>query len=200
MAVTLNRIFANPKVFDITVFGATHAVLFMLALARLLWVTRALAKYRIAWALMLLVLTDVGYVAYWNSLYMEPASCLWFLFLLAESIDLCNRERVSIGPVLRWNVFAALWITAKVQNTPLSIPLAVFDLGLAWRASDRKARYAAVAGIVTTCLTGVLMYRSVLPAPRVMPLYDAVFFGMLPESQDPQADLRALGSTPATRW
>ena len=196
IAIALNSLFGNPQRFDITVFGFTHAVLFLLALARLLYVTRALAKYRIAWALMLLVLTDVGYVAYWNSLYTEPASCLWFLFLLAESIDVCNSEGTSIGTVLRWNTFAVLLISAKVQNAPLAVPLAAYGLGLGWRALDRKTRYTAVGGVAAICLASVVMYRSLLPAPRVMALYDAVFFGILPESHDPQADLKALGLDP----
>jgi hypothetical protein len=197
LAVTLNGVFANPKAFDITSFGLTHAVLFLIALARLLYVTRTLAKYRIAWTLILVALTDVSYVAYWNSLYTEPASCLSFLFLLAESIDLCNSERISIGSVLRWNVFALLLITAKIQNAPLCIPLAAYGLGLAWRTPDRKTRYAAGLGAVTICLAGAVMYRSLLPAPKVMPLYDAVFYGILPESQDPEADLKALGLDPS---
>ena len=40
------------------------------------------------------------------------------------------------------------------------------------------------------------MYRSLLPAPRVSVLYDVVFFGILPESEDPRSDLRALGLDP----
>jgi hypothetical protein len=196
VAVTLNRILVGPGRFDITVFGLTHAVLFLLAFARLLYATRNLAMYRTAWALMLLVLTDVGYVAYWNSLYSEPASCLWFLFLLAESIDLCGSEPTSMGSVLRWNIFAVLWIMAKTQNAALCVPLAAYDLRLTWRALGRGSRYVALVGAVAICVTGVVMYRSLLPAPRVSVLYDMVFSGILPESEDARSDLKALGLDP----
>jgi len=196
IAVTGNEVLINPRAFDITVFGFTHALFFLLALARLLYVTRDLAMYRIAWAWMLLVLTDVGYVAYWNSLYSEPASCLWFLFLLAESIDLSKSERISIGQVLRWNIFAVLWITAKTQNAALAVPLAAFDLRMVWRALDRKARYAALAGAAATCVAGVAIYQSLLPAPRVAVLYNMVFSAILPESHTPGSDLSALGLNP----
>ena len=196
MAVTLSRVLTGPGTFDITVFGFTHAVLFLLAFARLLYVTRNLAMYRAAWALMLLVLTDVGYVAYWNSLYTEPASCLWFLFLLAESIDLCGREQISTGHVLCWNVFAVLWIMARTQNAALCIPLAAYDLRMVWRTPGRGGRYAALGGVVAICVAGGVMYRSLLPAPRVSVLYDVVFFGVLPEAEDVRSDLKALGLDP----
>jgi hypothetical protein len=196
VAVTLNRVLVGPGTFDITVFGFTHAVLFLLAFARLLYVTRNLAMYRTAWALMLLVLTDVGYAAYWNSLYTEPASCLWFLFLLAESIYLCESEQISMGQILRWNIFAVLWIMAKTQNAALCIPLAAYDLRMVWRALGRGGRYAALGGAVAICVAGGVMYRSLLPAPRVSVLYDVVFFGILPEAEDARADLKALGLDP----
>lgn len=129
IAITLNSLFGNPKTFDITVLGFTHTVLFLLALTWLFYVTRDLVMYRILWALILLVLTDVGYVAYWNSLYTEPASCLWFLFFLAESIHLCNSREISIGPVLRWSAFAVLWITAKPKTLRSACPWP----GMVWR-------------------------------------------------------------------
>ena len=64
IAITLNNIFGDPKTFDITIFGFTHVLLFLLALARLLYVTRNLAMYRLALASLLLIMTDTGYVAY----------------------------------------------------------------------------------------------------------------------------------------
>ncbi|MGA2039834.1 MAG: hypothetical protein ABSH42_11195 [Bryobacteraceae bacterium] len=196
IAVTANAVLIGPKTFDITVFGFTHAVFFLLALARLLWVTRDLPMHGVAWAWMVLVLTDVGYVAYWNSLYSEPASCIWFLFFLAESIDLSKSERISIVQALRWNVFAVLWITAKTQNAALLVPLAAFDLRMMWRALDKRTRYAALAGVAAVCVAGAVMYRSLLPAPRVACLYNMVFSAILPESVTPQSDLRALGLNP----
>jgi len=196
IGIALNSLFGNSKTFDITVFGFTHAVFFLLALGRLLLVTRELAVHRIVWALMLLVLTDVGYVAYWNSLYTEPASCVWFLFFLAESINLCNHREISLGASLRWSVFAVLLITAKAQNAALFVPLAAYGLGTLWRAADRKARCAAAVGVITICAAGVTMYRSVMPATRVTALYNVIFFAILPASPNPRADLKALGLNP----
>lgn len=195
-AVFLNRIFADSRKFDLTLFGVTHAVLFLMAFARLLYVTRRLILHRIVWWIALLVLTDVGYVAYWNSLYREPASCIWLLFLLAESIAFCAGDSLTIGAALRWSAFAVLFITAKVQNVPLAIPLAAYGLTMAWHAA-RAPRWIAVGGTIATLAAAAILYTSRLPAPAVTNLYNVVFFGILPGSSDPAADLRALGLDPA---
>jgi len=197
-ALALNRFLGNPRTFDVTLFGFIHGTLFMLALARLFYVTRALRLYWLVWALTLLVMTDVGYVAYWNSLYTEPASCLWFLFLLAESIDL--REPSPQGPstlqVLRWSIFALLCITARAPNAAFCLPLGVYGLSLARRCSDRQARFAAIGSVAAILIAGVLMYRSLLPATRVTAFYNAIFYGILPSSTNPRSDLKALGLDP----
>lgn len=197
IALVLNRAFGNRATFDITLVGFVHALIFMLAFIRLLWVTRTLARHRIVWAAMLLVLTDVGYVAYWNSLYTEPASCLFFLFLLAESIALCTSNRVTPGAVLRWSLFAILWIMAKTQNAVFCVPLGVYGLSLALRALDARARWAAVVCAVAILSAGMVMYRCLLPAPRMVNLYNMIFFAVLPESGDPSGDLKALGLDPS---
>jgi hypothetical protein len=196
IAISVHNLFGNPNAFDITVFGLMHALIFLLALARLLYVTRDLTMYRTVWAFILLVTTDVGYVAYWNSLYTEPASCLWFLFLLAEGINLCKGHQVSVGSVLRWNVFAVLLITAKAQNAALCIPLAAYGVASAWRSLDRKVHYAALLGSISVCLAGVSMYLSVPATTRVTAIYNVIFFAILPDSPDARSDLQALGLNP----
>jgi hypothetical protein len=77
------------------------------------------------------------------------------------------------------------------------LPLAAYALTVAWHARDKVPRWAAVAGAVGTMAAGVMMYATSLPAPRVTNLYDVVFFGILPESKTPAADLRTLGLDPA---
>jgi hypothetical protein len=128
--VALHNFFVSPRTFDITLFGFFHMTLFLMALAGLFYVTQALARYAIIWALIIFVLTDIAYVAYWNSLYTEPASCIWFLFLLGESIILCTTEQIALGTIGRWNIFAILWIMAKTQNAFLCIPLVYTVSGL----------------------------------------------------------------------
>jgi hypothetical protein len=197
IAVAANALFGNPKAFDIVLFGAAHTLVFLLALTRPLYVTRRLAMYPLIWAAALLILTDVGYVAYWNSLYTEPASSIWFLFVLAESINLCQPDEVPRGAILRWALFAVLLVTAKIQNAVVCVPLLVYGMGMLRYAQDRKTRCAIFAGVVAIGLAGIVMYKTVPATTKVAALYNTVFYSILPDSQDPQADLRSLGLDPA---
>jgi hypothetical protein len=193
--IALHSLLRDENRFDLTLIGLTHMLVFLLALARLLYVTRTLTAWPVIQALMLLVLTDTGYVAYWNSLYAEPASFIWFLFLLSEIIVFCTSEQVTRASVWRFSIFAVLLIAAKTQNAPLSIPLGLYLLGITMRES-RRIRYASLAGAAAMLIAGVVMYRSLQPAPRVISLYDVVFYAILPDSPDPKADLAALGLSP----
>ena len=74
-AIALSKIFSKG-VLDIRVVGLVHAVAFLFAFAWLLRVTGP-----ITWIVPAIAFTDVGYVAYWNSFYTEPATCIAFILL-----------------------------------------------------------------------------------------------------------------------
>ena len=196
LAVILNRSVFSAEQVDLTTIGFVHALFFLIALNRLLSAIRPLPNHRIAWILVLLILTDVGYVAYWNSWYTEPASCIWLLFLLTESIQLCTTHPSATASVGRWSVFAILWIGAKTQNAALAGPLFMYALLLARRAKGTFTRWVATTGALAILATGCVMYRSLLPAPRLVGIYNMIFMAILPESNDPASDLQSLGLDP----
>jgi hypothetical protein len=101
MAVCLNKVLFSAQEFDLTIFGFVHIVLFFGALYRLLRAMQPFENYRTAWAGVLLITTDVGYVSYWNSLYTEPASCIWLTFLAADSITVCTSSRLGHWQIAR---------------------------------------------------------------------------------------------------
>ena len=191
-SIYLHSLLGKVDRFDLTLIGLTHTLFFLLALARLLYVTRALRAWPVVWGLTLLVVTDVGYTAYWNSLYTEPASFIWFLFLLSEAIGFCISSRITAGAAARFSIFAVLLITAKTQNAPLGISLGAYLVWMALRSTQR-VQLVSFAGAAAMAVAGIAMYSSLLPAPRVISLYNVVFYAILPDSPDPEADLNALG-------
>ena len=122
---------------------------------------------------------------------------MFFLLLLAEFVVLSRDDSVSAGTVLRWTLFAVLFITAKAQNAPLSLPLSLYLLAVAWRPLGKKLRALTLVCVALTLAAGVLMYKSPPPAIRVTNVYNVIFFAILPESESPRADLIALGLDPA---
>ena len=66
-ALLLNKVVSKNGKLDIVVVGMVHMMVFLAAFARLLALTRSLRATPLWWIGALLVLTDGGYVAYWNS-------------------------------------------------------------------------------------------------------------------------------------
>jgi hypothetical protein len=204
-ALLLNKLVSKDGKLDIVVMGLVHAIAFLAVFARLLVVIgRAMRSSRIgviAWILAALVLTDVGYAAYWNSFYTEPASCLLFLLLLAESIAICSNPAGTNAPVYpaqiaRWCLWAALLVTAKLQNVPLILVLVPFALRLGWRTNLASARVLAVAGSMLIAIAGIVSLRISSSANAWANTYNQIFMAILPDSKDPAADLRELGIDP----
>jgi hypothetical protein len=203
-AVLLNKVVSRDGKLDIVLMGFVHAAVFLAAFARLLSVLR---NSPLAWILAAFTLTDIGYVAYWNSFYSEPASCIFFVLLLAESIAILGHPALSgAGPlpparppgrasaaVLRWSLWAALLILAKPQNFMLAALLAPFILRIGWK---NNLRFAGAAGALAIAITGVVCLRTFSRAGVWATTYDQIFLAILPDSKDRAADLKDLGIDP----
>jgi succinate dehydrogenase hydrophobic anchor subunit len=192
-AVLLNKIVSKDGSLDITVMGFVHLLAFLCAFWCVLRATGSVRAGPLLWILALLIFTDVGYVAYWNSFYAEPASCVFFLLLLAESVVICRVGEVSGAQAVRWTLWAFLFVAAKPVNTPIGILLAIFEFRLwAWSKSA-AARRVAIAGAGLILAAGAVNVFTV-PTPNTWPtVYDQVFLAILPEAKNPAQDARELG-------
>jgi len=195
-ALALNKLVSKDGALDITVAGFIHALALLAALARLLWVVRRDRAYALLWIGALVVLTDAGYAVYLNSFYAEPASCIFFLLLLAEAVEIAGAGQTSLAGILRWSLWSILWIFAKPQNAPIGLILGLFTIRLAMAAPSKRARLAAAAG---ACAMFACAAFNVIAMPgygRQANTYGMVFSGILADSKNPAADLRALGLDP----
>jgi hypothetical protein len=147
----------------------------------------------VLWIIGLVALTDVGYAAYWNSFYAEPASCIFFLLLAAESIAICNSGQVSPRQIALWTLWAILFVMAKAQNAPLGILLTLFSVRLSWWTKYRGT-------VLCSVLIGAATLVNILTIPARVQWADAynhMFLAILPESRNPSAALQAFGLEPA---
>lgn len=196
-ALLLNPLFSKDGALDITMMGLVHALAFLGAFARLLWVLRDLRGHAYLWFAALLALTDAGYAVYWNSFYCEPASGIFFLLLLSEGIVIAKGDRpLEPATVARWSLWAILWILAKMQNAPLGLIAGMYTIRLAFAGASRRARTAALAGAAGMLVCAALDLLAMPIVPHMANTYGMVFSGILPESKDRAADLRALGLDP----
>ena len=188
LAVGVSRITSRSGTFFITTMGAVHMAGILAALARLLFVTRYLRAHLFFGAALVVILTDVGYLAYCNSFFSEPASCIFALWFTAEAISASRKQSLD-GKLV---AAALLLICAKPQNSPLAVPLACYVYMMPQRSSVRTR----IATSTLMLLAAAVVLHSVKQEPTLEISYNLLFSAILPESRDPRADLEAMGMDP----
>ena len=195
-ALLVNKLVSKDGALDITVAGFVHGLAFLAAFARLLWVVRRARGYTLLWIGALVALTDAGYAVYFNSWYAEPASCIFFMLLLAEGVEIARAGEIGPAAIARWSWWAILWVLAKPQNAPIGLIVGVFTFRLAMWTVSKPARWAAGVG---GCAMFACAAFNVLAMPvygRQANTYGVIFAGILADSKSPVADLQALGLDP----
>jgi len=195
-ALLLNKLVSKDGALDITVAGFVHGLAFLAAFSRLLWVLRRERMRALLWIGALVALTDAGYAVYWNSFYAEPASCIFFLLVLAEAVEIARAGETSLASILRWSLWSVLWILAKPQNAPIGLLLGLFTLRLAMWTPSKRARLVAAVGACAMFACAAFNVTTMPIYGRQANTYGMVFSGILGDSKNPEADLRALGLDP----
>ncbi|MGO4884330.1 MAG: hypothetical protein ACLP59_26435 [Bryobacteraceae bacterium] len=195
-ALLVNKLISKDGLLDITVAGFVHALVFLAVFARLLWVTRRTRARALLWIGALVALTDAGYAVYFNSWYAEPASCFFFLLLLAEGVEIARTGETNLAGILRWSLWSILWILAKPQNAPIGLIVGLFTIRLAVWTPSKRARMAAWAGACAMFACAAFNIFAMPRYGRQANTYGVIFSGILGDSKNPQADLRALGLDP----
>lgn len=194
IARAMTSLTGTPRLLDIRSFGLVHAI-FLAAGASLLLrsTSRWRAPLRVVVALLLLIIfTDVGYVAPLNSMYMSAAS-LVFLFCAAGSAALMVRDQEpSRGAVFRFAIFGVLFVASKPQESIQALPLAALVLLIAGRKPSSRTT-AAVAAAALLLTGGLYYFRGTPYTLRLTALYHAVYAEVLQNSPDPAGDLQDLG-------
>lgn len=195
LARHVNAVISKRGSFDIVAAGLVHLGVMLAGLALVFSAAGRLLPPRahlLLLALAVFAFTDVGYAAWFNSLYGEPGSLVFLCLCLGVGLQAAIAARP--GPwVAAWFLCAALLATAKAQNIGLVVPLALLGWRLAPRSTPRVGR-AALALVVAALLALAPLVYSVTPPRnlRKSGIYQTVFNGLLYSSPDPLADLAAL--------
>lgn len=200
----LDGLVSQAGTFDLRALGILHAAAFLAGLALALVATRTLPQPSrwISAILMLLVFTDVGYVAYLNSLYREPAAMVFLTLSGGCALLYIRARKPSLELLLAYFVAAALFVAAKPQYAPQAILLAVFGMLLSRRWSWKSyRRWVSVGMAAMLCAVGAWSYTAQPDSLSRATLYNLVFSDLLVHSPTPKAELVALGLDPAlAKW
>ncbi len=156
----LGRPFTGRYRFDLRASAAVHLAILALAMVlflRLSWRQRPLVRIALP-ALAILIFSDVAYVAYLNSAYMDNAS--WVLLLLLVSIAaFAAQHSTAQWTPIAYAIAGVLLLFSKAQHALLGIPFAGLAFWYAFR--DRRAMWtiAAAALVVSAAVDAVAYSR-----------------------------------------
>jgi hypothetical protein len=206
-SILLNGIFSKDGQYYILILAAIHVAALLVCIWLILRGIHA-ARFHAKWviyACMLLFFTDVGYVAYLNSLYSEPASLIFLALVFGVFFLVLQRAsagEVSLAWILAFFAASLLFVVAKPQNAAMGIFLAYLGfrifLLLSPKGFSPKARKwvggAFAAGLV---VISFLFFAFGLPRYyRSGDLWNSVFLEIVGHSNNPVQDLQELGLSP----
>jgi hypothetical protein len=184
VAVQLFR-WSGQQVFDIRIMGAIHAALLLTAFAVFFYRLRG-ERPLVQWmtgSLAVWIFTDIAYVSYLNSFYMDASAIVFLLILVA----LLAKAETQVAWVAA-TVAACLFVTAKSPHTPVALALAGYLAYSLWK----RHRWLAIA-LPTALLVCAGIYGGMVPRYwKATAMFDVVFFHLLTHTDNVDATLAEL--------
>ncbi len=144
-------------------------------------------------ALLLFVFFDIGYIAYFNSLYGEPVSLVFLLLTVGLGLRLAAQERPTKLLLLLFFAAVIFFSCSKTQNAPVGIAFALIGLRFGWMKEGRQWRKLTIMLAAVTCLASIITYMAAPSQFKQINQYQTVFFGILKDSPHVSKDLEELG-------
>jgi len=188
----------QDRIFDIRILAAIYILIFLLGLWLILAGSRSLpTSLRVTvWGLLILIFTDVGYIAYFNSFYSEATALSFLAVGVGSSLPLLANRSSSVWLLIAYFLAIAVVVAAKPMYVPLAPAFGLFGLYLSGYARH-SWRYWLSSGLAAAlCLMAFWAYSQAPQSMRVDGAYIGVFMDLLPTSSIPEQDLAELGLSP----
>lgn len=143
--------------------------------------------------LFIFMFCDAGYIMYFNSLYGEPLQYISLMLLI--SVGLMIYKRPSIPKVLFFFIALYFFAGSKLANIPYSIITALLAIAMGVLRKDKLFKISVLVSAVVSVGFIVNLYTSIPGWMQKDTTYQAVFYGILKESDTVDEDLKELGVT-----
>lgn len=201
ISVWLN-LFANAitgtdfGVYRIEWLGAVYCLFLILTLSLCIFMVRTGKRWLdiLFKLLIILIFCDIAYTAYFNSFYGEALQFVSFLFIFAcmTAIVFTDRNRKLFYSLYYLGVI--LFMGAKFANIPVGVLFALVGLTFSgFRETVKGCKAVISGGFIISLISAVLLYVAVPNWMDQVTTYQAVFFGILKDSPNPEKDLEQLG-------
>jgi hypothetical protein len=196
MALMLDLWVTQDNIFDLRMLAIWYVLLFLIAFYMLLkHATRAMTMpAAIAAAVVaILIFGDIGYIAYFNSFYGEPASYVLLLLTLALIFHLLRKNKPSLYGFIAFILCATLFVGAKQQNAPVGVLLAILCIRLLYIRKDLLWRVVVIGATSVMVIFSAFVYLSITDDIKHINQYHALTRGILENSKNPARDVQELG-------
>ena len=191
----------RDQFFDIRILAALYTLILLFGIWLVLVGSRSLniTLRLVLSSLLVIILTDVGYIAYFNSFYSEGTALVFIVLGVGSSLILITERSSSASSVLLLTAYflaIAVIITSKPQYIPL-VP-AFLLLGIYLSKYVRyKWRYLLSGSLAAAlCCIAIWYYNQPTVEMKVEAAYIGIFLDLLPHSNTPEQDLAELGLNP----
>ncbi len=191
--------FGQDHIFDIRILGMLRTAILLFGIWLLLVAARGLSLWlRIFTAsLLLLIFTDPGYVAYFNSFYSEGTALIFLLTGIGSSLILATRRHASILLLGISFLAFAMVVASKPAYVPIAPAFAMLGIYLSRYVDHRRRLMVSVILAAGLCFVAAWYYTKTSKALKRDIAYLGIFYDMLPNSATPEDDLIALGMDPS---
>ncbi|MEK8126497.1 hypothetical protein WMW72_01065 [Paenibacillus filicis] len=196
MAMFLNGMLHSTEVFDIRFQAAIYTVLYTAAVYLLVeavtWKLSRGIGYSIA-ALAIFMFADTGYTAYFSSFYSESVVLIMAMLVVASGLLLYRKRYNDYAMLAVFAVSALLLTTSKQQNAPVGVIMAIVGVVLVWIRGGRAYKSLTASILIGLFVVGIGTYVLIPKEFVNINKYHAMTRGVLMDSPDPEATLKAFG-------
>lgn len=196
MALVLNKVFWSTAVFDIRFLGGLQLALLLpaiyLLVAGLTAKMKGWAGYVIA-ALTVIIFADTAYTAYFNSFFSEGILLIMMLYIAAGFLLLFQHKYNDYAMLAMIFLASFILITAKQQNAPIAVVIAVCGIIVFFIRKERAFRLSAAFAFSVIFISGVVMYAFIPGEFVTINQYQTMTRGVLLDSENPEKSLQEMG-------
>lgn len=196
VALSLDLWVTMDNLFDLQTLAVLYTVIFVAAFYMLLKRVSehvALPVLAVTAVIAIGIFGDIGYIAYFNSFYGEPASYVFLFLTLAFLFRLLSKEKPSMGDFFAFFISALIFVGAKQQNAPVGVFMAALCLRFLLLRKDKPWRILIISAVTAILAVSAFVYGSMTDDISHINQYHAVTRGILENSKNPERDVEELG-------
>lgn len=195
---THNNITSSPlNHYHIGWLALTYIVLYAISLGLILQYIKEqnILTKLFASIILLMVFCDQGYLLYFNSFYGEAAQLVLSMLIIGLALQIMKKRGGRLLIVFYYGCVFLL-SGSKFTNIPIGILFGIIGLLFIGLSEDNPFKWINVSCFIGAGI-GIYMLSQTIPIwMDDVTNYQAVFFGVLKNSETPEADLVDLGINP----